>query len=52
MSHGVYQETKVCLLKSPHPCLHKGPPSGHEALLVALEPLTDRVIFKLQAFSW
>jgi hypothetical protein len=52
MSHEVSKETKVCLNKSPHPCLHKALPLVMQTLLVALEPLTDRVIFKLQAFIW
>jgi hypothetical protein len=52
MSHRIYRGTKVYLIKSPHSCLHRGPPLAMQALLVALESLTDRVVFKSQAFSW
>jgi hypothetical protein len=47
MSHRIYRGAKVYLIKSPHLCLCMGPPSGH------VSPLSyDRIVFKLQAFSW
>jgi hypothetical protein len=51
MSHGIYRGTKVCLIKSPCPYLHKGPPSGHASLLGILGPLTDRVIFRITSLQ-
>jgi hypothetical protein len=33
ISHRIYRETKVYIIKSPQPCLHRGPPSGHESPL-------------------
>jgi hypothetical protein len=46
--HRIYRGTKFYLIGSPYPHLHKGPSSGH------VSPLgySDRVLFKLQAFSW
>jgi hypothetical protein len=38
---------KVDLIKSPHPCFHRVLPLAMQAPLVNLEPLTDRVAFKL-----
>jgi hypothetical protein len=46
MSHRIYRGTKVYLIRSPCPCLCRGPPSGHEIPLGYF----DRVIFKLQDF--
>jgi hypothetical protein len=47
-SQDIYRGTKVYFIKSPHPCLYRGPPSGHARALGYF----DRVISKLQAFSW
>jgi hypothetical protein len=41
MPHRVYRGTKVYFIRSPHPCLYRGPPSGHTNPLGYF----DRVIF-------
>jgi hypothetical protein len=48
MPHRIHRGTKVYSIRSPHPCLFRGPPSGHANPLGYF----DRVIFKLQAFNW
>jgi hypothetical protein len=41
MPHRIYRGTKVYFIRSPHPCLYRGPPSGHASPLGYF----DRVIF-------
>jgi hypothetical protein len=41
MPHRIYRGTKVYFINSPHPCLYRGPPSGHASPLGYF----DRVIF-------
>jgi hypothetical protein len=43
MPHRIYKGTKVYFIKSPHPCLYRGPPSGHASPLSYF----DRVILFL-----
>jgi hypothetical protein len=33
MPHRIYRGTGVYFIRSPHPCLCRGPPSGHASLL-------------------
>jgi hypothetical protein len=48
MPHRIYKGTKVYLIRSPCPCLCRAFPNGHASPLGYF----DRVIFKLQDFSW
>jgi hypothetical protein len=41
MPHRIYRGTKAYFIRSPHPCLCRGPPSGHASPLGYF----DRVIF-------
>jgi hypothetical protein len=43
MPYRIYRRTKVYFIRCPHPCLCRGPPSGHASPLGYF----DRVIFKL-----
>jgi hypothetical protein len=33
MPHRIYRGTKVYFIRSPHPCLYRGPPPGHASPL-------------------
>jgi hypothetical protein len=48
LSHRIYRETKIYLIKGITPHLHKGPPSGQASTLGYF----NRGGFKLQIFSW
>jgi hypothetical protein len=41
MPHRIYRGTKVYFIRSPYPCLYRGPPSGHASPLGYF----NRVIF-------
>jgi hypothetical protein len=51
MSHRIYRETKGYSSRVPIHTSTGVLPLAMQALLVTIEPLIDRVVFKLQAFS-